>query len=46
MNDFLKAFGMIAAIFTAVVAALAVFDGISNRNRIRSKYLECDSFEN
>lgn len=45
MKGFLKFVLSILAIFSAVVGALAVFDKISNKNRIKGDYLECDSAE-
>lgn len=41
MKGFLKFLGTLAAIFTAVVGALAIFDRISNRNAIKNQYLDC-----
>ncbi|MBR4909874.1 MAG: hypothetical protein IKZ47_00940 [Clostridia bacterium] len=41
MKGFLKFLGAVAAIFTAVVGALAVFDRFSNRNAIKGEYLDC-----
>lgn len=41
MNRFFKAVGVAAVIFAAVVAALAVLDGVCNKNRIRGKYIVC-----
>ena len=48
MKGFFKFLGAVAAIFAAVVSALAVFDKISNRNAIKGEYLNCgdDSEEN
>lgn len=42
MNGFLKVLVSIMAVFGAVIAALAVFDKLSNKNRIKGDYLECD----
>lgn len=42
MKGFLKFIGAVAAVFTAVVGALLVFDKYSNKNRIKGSYLECD----
>ncbi len=41
MKGFLKFIGVVTAIFSAVLGALAVFDKISNRNKIKGDYLEC-----
>ncbi|MGN1320626.1 MAG: hypothetical protein ACI4U6_05880 [Acutalibacteraceae bacterium] len=46
MKKFLKFLGAIAAIFSAVLGALAVFDRLSNKNRIKDGYLECEVSEN
>ena len=42
MKSFLKALVGIFAVFGALVGALAVFDKVSNKNRIKGDYLECD----
>lgn len=42
MKGLLKFFTSLLALFGALVGALAVFDRISNRNRIKGDYLECD----
>lgn len=42
MNGFLKVLISIMAVFGTVIAALAVFDKYSNKNRIKGDYLECD----
>lgn len=42
MKGFLKFIASVAAVFTAVLGALAVFDKLSNKNRIKGDYLECD----
>lgn len=41
MKGFFKTLGIIAAVFTAVVGALAVFDRIANKNAIKDEYLDC-----
>ena len=43
MKVFLKVLGAIVAVFGVVVGALTIFDKISNKNRIKGDYLECDS---
>ena len=42
MKGFLKVLISILAVFGAVVGALAIFDKLSNKNRIKGDYLECD----
>lgn len=42
MKGFLKFIASVVAVFTAVIGALAVFDRLSNKNRIKGDYLECD----
>lgn len=42
MNGFLKVLISIMAVFGTVIAALAVFDKFTNKNRIKGDYLECD----
>ncbi len=42
MKGFVKFLGSIMAVFGAVIAALAIFDKFSNKNRIKGDYLECD----
>jgi len=43
MNNLTKFIISLLAVFAGVVAALAVFDKITNKNRIKGDYLECDS---
>lgn len=43
MKGFLKFLGAIIAVFTAVIGALAIFDKLSNKNRIKGDYLECNT---
>lgn len=43
MKGFFKFFASIMALFAVVIGALAIFDKISNKNRIEGDYLECDS---
>lgn len=45
MNGFVKFLVSLLAVFGAVIGALAVFDKISNKNRIKGDYLECDTQE-
>lgn len=42
MKKALKFIGAVAAIFSAVLGALAVFDYFTHKNRIKDGYLECD----
>ncbi|MEE1054037.1 MAG: hypothetical protein U0L33_06875 [Acutalibacteraceae bacterium] len=42
MKKFLKFVGAVAAIFSAVLGALAVFDRLTHKNRIKDGYLECE----
>ncbi len=42
MKGFLKFLGTVAAIFSAVIGALAVFDKLTQKNRIREGYLVCE----
>lgn len=42
MKGFFKAILSILAVFGAVIGALAIFDKLSNKNRIKGDYLECD----
>lgn len=42
MNSFLKIFGSVLAAFGVIVGALAIIDKLSNKNRIKGDYLECD----
>lgn len=41
MKGFFKTLGVIAAVFTAVIGALAIFDRIANKNAIKDEYLDC-----
>ncbi len=43
MNGFLKFLFSVAALFGSIVAALALYDKFSNRNRIEGDYLECET---
>lgn len=45
MKGFFKTLGIIAAVFTAIVGALAVFDRIANKNAIKDEYLDCSDDE-
>ena len=42
MKGFFKAILSILAVFSAVIGALAIIDKLSNKNRIKGDYLECD----
>lgn len=45
MNGFMKFLLSLFAVFTAVVGALVLFDKLSNKNRLKGDYLECDCDE-
>ena len=45
MKGFFKFLAAVAAVFSAVLGALAVFDTIHNKNRIK-EYLRCEVPEN
>lgn len=42
MKKLLKFIGAVAAIFSAMLGALTVFDRVTQKNRIKNGYLECD----
>lgn len=42
MKKFLKFIGTIVAVFSAVLGALTVFDSLTQKNRIKNGYLECE----
>lgn len=42
MKGFLKFIISLFALFGAAIGALAIFDNIKNKNRIKGDYLECD----
>lgn len=42
MKGFLKFIVSLFALFGAAIGALAIFDNIKNKNRIKGDYLECD----
>ncbi len=46
MKGFFKFIVSLFALFGAAVGALAIFDKISNKNRIEGDYLECDVEDN
>ncbi len=43
MKKFFKFLGALLTVFSAVVAALAIFDRFSNKNRIKDDYLELNN---
>jgi hypothetical protein len=45
MKGFLKFIVSLLALFGALVGALAIFDKVQNKNRIKGDYLECDTEE-
>lgn len=42
MKKFFKFLAGLAAIFSSVMAALTVFDRLTQKNRIKNGYLECE----
>ena len=42
MKNFFKILISVFAVFCAIVGALVIIDKISNKNRIKGNYLECD----
>ena len=42
MKNFFKILISVFAVFGAIVGALVIIDKISNKNRIKGNYLECD----
>lgn len=42
MKKFFKFVGTIVAVFSAVLGALTVFDRLTQKNRIKNGYLECE----
>lgn len=45
MKGFFKFLGALFAMFATVIGALAIFDKVSNKNRIEGDYLNCESEE-
>lgn len=45
MKGFLKFIVSLFALFGAAIGALAIFDKVQNKNRIKGNYLECESVE-
>lgn len=45
MKGFLKVIISLLAVFGAAIGALAIYDKILNKHRIKGEYLECDSAE-
>ncbi|MDO4608809.1 MAG: hypothetical protein Q4B40_06430 [Clostridia bacterium] len=43
MKKFFKFLGALLTVFSAVVAALAIFDRFGNKNRIKDGYLELNN---
>ncbi len=43
MKGFIKFIVSLFALFGAAVGALAVFDKVQNKNRIKGDYLECET---
>ncbi len=42
MKGFLKLILSVSAVFAAAVGALLIVDRLTNKNRIKGDYLECD----
>lgn len=42
MKGFFKFLGTLLAVFSAVIGALAVFDKLAQKNRIKDGYLKCE----
>lgn len=42
MKGFLKFLGTLLAVFSAVIGALTVFDKLTQKNRIKNGYLDCE----
>lgn len=45
MKGFFKFFSSLLALFGIAIAALAIFDKIQNKNRLKGDYLECETNE-
>lgn len=45
MKNFFKFIVSLLALFGAAVGALAIFDKVKNKNRIKGDYLECETIE-
>ncbi|MBQ9965429.1 MAG: hypothetical protein IJP22_01705 [Clostridia bacterium] len=45
MKGFFKFLGSVFAVFTGLIGALAVYDAIKNKNRLKGAYLECGNNE-
>lgn len=45
MKGFLKVFMAIIAVLATAIGALAIFDKLKNKNRIKGDYLECNTDE-
>lgn len=43
MKGFFKVLLGIGTLFATIIGALAIFDKLSNKNRIEGDYLDCDS---
>ena len=43
MKGFLKVLLALFTMFATVIGALAIFDKVSNKNRIKGDYLDCDT---
>jgi len=45
MKGFLKCLAAVIILFGAIIAALVIFDKLSNKHRFKGDYLECDVLE-
>ncbi|MBQ4119851.1 MAG: hypothetical protein IJD45_05625 [Clostridia bacterium] len=45
MKGFFKFIVSLFALFGAAVGALAIFDKVKNKNRIKGDYLECETID-
>lgn len=45
MTNFVKFLISFLAVLAGVVGALMIFDKLSNKNRLKDDYLECDTSE-
>ena len=45
MSTFFKVLAALSAFFGAIIGAIVIFDRISNKNRIKGDYLDCETAE-
>ena len=46
MKKFLKFIGTLTAVFSTVIGALALFETLTQKKKIKNGYLECEVSEN